>query len=672
MFIKLILFFLLCQTLRSSSQILTYNGFNPPTDISLQGLATVTPNGLLKLTNTTVQKTGHAFYTKPIRFKESPNSTVSSFTTSFVFAIYSQIPTLSGHGIAFVVAPSPGLPFALPSQYIGLFNNSNNGNDTNHVFAVEFDTIQSNEFGDPNDNHVGIDINGLRSVNSSTAGYWDEKHVFQNLNLISRKLMQVWIGYDNLSNRIDVTMAPYGSDKPSKPLITYVQDLSSILLQDMYIGFASATGSVISEHFVAGWSFRLNGEAPSLTSSNLPKLPRFEPRRISDFYKIGMPLISLFLIFSVISLAFYVARRRKKFEEELDDWEKEFGKNRFRFKELYQATKGFKEKDLLGSGGFGRVYRGILPTTKLEVAVKRVSHDSKQGMKEFVAEIVSIGRMSHRNLVPLLGYCRRRGELLLVYDYMPNGSLDKYLYNNPETTLDWKQRSKIIKGVASGLFYLHEEWEQVVIHRDVKASNVLLDADFNGRLGDFGLARLYDHGSDPQTTHVVGTLGYLAPEHSRTGRATTATDVYAFGAFLLEVVSGRRPIELQSESDDTFLLVEWVFGLWLRGNIMEAKDPNLGCDGYDLEEVEMVLKLGLLCSHSDPRARPSMRLVLQYLRGDMSLPELTPLDLSAGNGMNLGGGRDGFTGIAMSYSSSVFQGFTGVSSIADSLLSGGR
>ncbi|KAH0864947.1 hypothetical protein HID58_082158 [Brassica napus] len=671
MFIKLILFFLLSQTLRSSSQILTYNGFNPPTDISLQGLATVTPNGLLKLTNTTVQKTGHAFYTKPVRFKDSPNATVSSFSTTFVFAIYSQIPTLSGHGIAFVISPSPALPYALPSQYIGLFNNSNNGNDTNHVFAVEFDTIQSNEFGDPNDNHVGIDINGLRSVKYSTAGYWNENNKFQSLNLISRKLMQVWINYDKLSNKIDVTMSPYGSDKPSKPLITYVTDLSSVLLQDMYVGFASATGSVISEHYVAGWSFRLNGEAPSLTSSNLPKLPRFEPKRISDFYKIGMPLISLFLIFSVISLAFYVARRRKKFEEELDDWETEFGKNRFRFKELYHATKGFKEKDLLGSGGFGRVYRGILPTTKIEVAVKRVSHDSKQGMKEFVAEIVSIGRMSHRNLVPLLGYCRRRGELLLVYDYMPNGSLDKYLYNNPERTLDWKQRSKIVKGVASGLFYLHEEWEQVVIHRDVKASNVLLDADFNGRLGDFGLARLYDHGSDPQTTHVVGTLGYLAPEHSRTGRATTATDVYAFGAFLLEVVSGRRPIELHSESDDTFLLVEWVFGLWLRGNIMEAKDPNLGCDGYDLEEVEMVLKLGLLCSHSDPRARPSMRLVLQYLRGDMSLPELTPLDLSAGNEMNLGG-REGFSGIAMSYYSSVFNGFTGVSSIADSLLSGGR
>ncbi|CAA7059539.1 unnamed protein product [Microthlaspi erraticum] len=126
--------------------------------------------------------------------------------------------------------------------------------------------------------------------------------------------------------------------------------------------------------------------------------------------------------------------------------------------------------------------------------------------------------MSHRNLVPLLGYCRREKELLLVYDYMPNGSLDKYLHNNPEVTLDWKQRFKVIKGVASALFFLHEEWEQVVIHRDIKASNVLLDAELNGRLGDFGLARLCGHGSDPLTTHVAGTWGYLAPDHIRTGR----------------------------------------------------------------------------------------------------------------------------------------------------------
>ncbi|CAA7033711.1 unnamed protein product [Microthlaspi erraticum] len=243
--------------------------------------------------------------------------------------------------------------------------------------------------------------------------------------------------------------------------------------------------------------------------------------------------------------------------------------------------------------------------------------------------------MSHRNLVPLLGYCRRKDELLLVYDYMPNGSLDKYLYNGPEVTLDWKQRFKVIKGVASALFYLHEDWEQVVIHRDVKASNVLLDAELNGRLGDFGLARLCGHGSDPLTTHVAGTWGYLAPDHIRTGKATTATDVFAFGVLVLEVACGRR-------------------------NILDAKDPNLGAE-YDQSEVEMVLKVGLLCSHSDPHARPTMRQVLNYLNGDAMLPDLSPLDLR-GNGMMLGI-HQGVGELVMS---------KGGSSMVDSILSVGR
>ena len=157
--------------------------------------------------------------------------------------------------------------------------------------------------------------------------------------------------------------------------------------------------------------------------------------------------------------------------------------------------------------------------------------------------------------MPLLGYCRRKGELLLVYDYMSNGSLDKYLFNQPHVTLSWSQRFQVIKGAASGLLYLHEGWDQVVIHRDVKASNVLLDGKLNGRLGDFGLARLYDHRTDPQTTHVVGTLGYLALEHTRSGKAITSTDVYAFGAFMLEVACGRRPIQANEDS----ILVDWVF-----------------------------------------------------------------------------------------------------------------
>ncbi|KAL4340147.1 hypothetical protein GQ457_08G019820 [Hibiscus cannabinus] len=646
-----------------------YNGFRSA-NLSLDGIAGFTSNGLLKLTNETRQQSGHAFYPNLINFKNTISGSVLSFSTTFVFAIVSQYPNLSGHGIAFVIAPTRGLPGSLPSQYLGLFNESNNGNATNHVFAVELDTIQSKEFNDINDNHVGIDINGLISNESLPAGYEDDgSKEFKNLTLISGQRMQVWVEYDGVNKRIDVTLAPFNVPKPKTPLLSLSRDLSSIVNREMYVGFSSATGSVLTSHYVLGWSFQINGQAQELNLSQLPKLPRIGPKKRSKLLTIGLPLILVSLALAVASGVVYFIRRKRKFAEIVEDWELDYGPHRFKFKDLYMATKGFKDKELLGAGGFGRVYRGVLPSNKLEVAVKRVSHESRQGMKEFIAEIVSIGRLRHRNLVQLLGYCRRKGELLLVYDYMPNGSLDKYLYDRPEVTLNWKQRFKVIKGVASGLFYLHEEWEQVVIHRDVKASNVLLDGELNGRLGDFGLARLYDHGTDPQTTHVVGTLGYLAPEHTRTGKATPRTDVFAFGAFLLEVACGRRPIETQSQTSEDVILVDWVYSCWSKGDIQEAKDPNMGSD-YVAEEVELVLKLGLVCSHSEPEARPTMRQVVQFLEGDIPFPEITSLSLSSG-GLTFGH-REGFDDFVMSYSSSICRGFSQSTSVAESLLSGGR
>ncbi|MBA0588080.1 L-type lectin-domain containing receptor kinase IV.1 [Gossypium raimondii] len=644
-----------------------YNGFRSA-NLNLDGIAELTSNGLLKLTNKTVQETGHAFYPHLVYFKNSTNGSVFSFSSTFVFAILPEYPTLSGHGIAFVIAPTKGLPGSLPSQYLGLFNGSNNGNDTNHVVAVELDTIRSTEFDDINDNHVGIDINGLKSATSSPAGYYeDDSHDFKNLTLISGKRMQVWVEYHGLEKRMDVTLAPFKVPKPDTPLLSLSRDLSSIVNREMYVGFSSSTGSVLTSHYVLGWSFKVNGQAEELTLSQLPKLPRLGPKKKPKVLTIGLPLILVSLALAGVSGAAYLVRRKRKFADVVEDWELEYGPHRFKFKDLYIATKGFKDKELLGAGGFGRVYRGVLPSNKLEVAVKRVSHESRQGMREFVAEIVSIGRLRHRNLVQLLGYCRRKGELLLVYDYMPNGSLDKYLHDQPKVTLNWRQRFRVIKGVASGLFYLHGEWDQVVVHRDVKASNVLLDGELNGRLGDFGLARLYDHGTDPQTTHVVGTLGYLAPEHTRTGKATPSTDVFAFGAFLLEVACGRRPIEAKSPTEDV-ILVDWVYSCWSNGDIMEAKDPNLG-SGYEAEEVELVLKLGLLCSHSEPEARPTMRQVLQFLEGDLPFPEMSSLSLTS-SGLTFGH-RQGFDDYVMSYSSSVCKGFSHCS-VADSLLSGGR
>ncbi|KAJ9185241.1 hypothetical protein P3X46_004898 [Hevea brasiliensis] len=668
MLFKAVLLVCLLVCLAASQDLsFRYNGFRSA-NLSVDGIAEITSSGLLRLTNDTKQEKGHAFFPNPITFKNT-NGSVFTFSTTFVFAIVPEIASISGHGIAFVIAPTKGLRGSLPSQYLGLFNKTNNGNDTNHVFAVELDTIYSSEFDDINDNHVGIDINGLTSEESAPAGYHtNSSGRLANLTLASSQPMQIWVEYDGTQKQLNITLAAINMGKPSIPLLSVALDLSPYLLDTMYVGFSSSTGSVLTSHYVLGWSYNMNGQAQALDLAQLPKLPRIGPKERSKFLTIGVPTISVSVVFIVISGLVYFIRRKRKFAEVFEDWERDYGPHRFKYKDLYIATKGFRDKELLGSGGFGRVYRGVLPSSKIEIAVKKVSHETRQGMKVFVAEIVSIGRLRHRNLVTLLGYCRRKGELLLVYDYMLNGSLDKYLYDQPRVTLNWSQRFRVIKGVASGLFYLHEEWEQVVIHRDVKASNVLLDGELKGRLGDFGLARLYDHGTDPQTTHVVGTLGYLAPEHTRTGKATTKTDVYAFGTFLLEVACGRRPIERREQAEDAILL-DWVFSFWVKGEIIEARDQNLGPD-YIPEEVELVLKLGLLCSHSVPEVRPSMRQVLQFLDRDIPLPELSSLGLSA-SGLTFAH-PEGFSDYAMSYPSSMNMAFSHSSSVAESLLSGGR
>ncbi|XP_078153968.1 L-type lectin-domain containing receptor kinase SIT2-like isoform X2 [Carex rostrata] len=430
-------------------------------------------------------------------------------------------------------------------------------------------------------------------------------------------------------------------------------------LSRQYLGLfnTQSNGSLHSSHYILGWSFKLNGTTPSIDLSKLPNLPSTTSKGRSKVLDIVIPCASAAFLFIVVTFLFLYVKRRFKYAEMIEDWEVEFGPHRFSYKDLYRATNGFKEKELLGSGGFGRVYRGVLPVSKLEVAVKRVTHESNQGIKQFIAEVVSIGRLRHRNLVQLLGYCRKKGELLLVYDYMPNGSLDKYLYGQENLTLNWIQRFKIIKGVASGLLYLHEDWEQVVIHRDVKASNVLLDCDLNSRLGDFGLAKLYDRDTDPQTTHVAGTMGYIAPELARTGKATPLTDVFAFGAFLLEVVCSKRPLHSGAHGE-RIILVDRVLEHWKFGSLADIVDPRLGgC--YIVEEVDMVLKLGLLCSHPLPSARPSMRQAVQYLEGDAPLPDLSAICMNFSTPAILP--NEGFDSYVMSHPSTMtsFSGLSG-------------
>ncbi|KAK1684383.1 hypothetical protein QYE76_045231 [Lolium multiflorum] len=621
----ILLLFLCLGSLRptaSADEQFSFNGFTGA-NLILDGMATVTPNGLLQLSNATSQLKGHAFFPAPLQFHNG-TAAMRSFSTAFVIGIIGAYEQLSSHGMAFVVSKTTNFTAALPGQFLGLVGSANNGNASNHLFAVEFDTILNSEFDDMSGNHVGIDVNGLHSVAADNAGYYDgATGAFRNMSLVDRKPMQVWVDFDGRTMQVNVTMAPLQVPRPNKPLLSTTVNLSSVIDGTAYVGFSSSSGILFCRHYVLGWSFRMDGAAPPLNVSSLPSMPVTFPKPRSRTLEIVLPIASALLVFAVAAAAFVLMRRRRMFAELKEDWETTYGPHRFSYKDLFHATDGFSDGRLLGIGGFGRVYRGSLPKSKsAEIAVKKVAHGSRQGMREFVAEVVTIGRLRHRNLVQLLGYCRRKGELLLVYDYMPNGSLDKHLYDQTKMVLSWGQRFRIIKGVASGMLYLHEDWEKVVLHRDIKASNVLLDADMNARLGDFGLARLYDHGTDPHTTHVVGTMGYLAPELGHTGKASKASDVFAFGAFMLEVACGRKPV-VQDARDNHLVLVDWVLDQWRAGKVTAAVDPRLGGDFVE-HEASLVLRLGLLCSHPLPAARPTTRQVAQYLDGDLKLPELSP------------------------------------------------
>ncbi|XP_020577745.1 L-type lectin-domain containing receptor kinase S.4-like [Phalaenopsis equestris] len=597
----------------------TTAGVGGSKNVSLNGVAEIESNGVLRLTNETSRLIGRAFYPYPLLFKNSSAGGggvgVASFSTAFVFAIVPEYPKLGGHGFAFVLATTQQLAGALPSQYLGLLNSSDNGNSTNHVFAIEFDTVQDFEFNDINDNHVGVDVNSLVSSKSAAASYVDSGGQQIPLNLKSGDPIQTWIDYDGEAKLLNLTLSPFSS-KPTTPLYSFPIDLAPILHNEMYVGFSASTGLLASSHYLFGWSFKMNGAAESLDLSSLPSLPRPSNKKSPTFVAVSVSLsviIVLLIAAAVASYAFY----RYKNREIIEPWELEYGPHRFTYKSLRRATKGFRDRELLGVGGFGKVYKGVLSSSGADIAVKRISHDSKQGIREFVAEIASIGRLRHRNLVQLQGWCRYKSNLLLVYDYMPNGSLDQFLFHPsaaaPKPVLTWDDRFRILRGVASGLLYLHEEWESVVIHRDIKASNVLLDADFNGRLGDFGLAKLHEHGANPSTTRVVGTLGYLAPELTRTGKATASSDVFAFGALVLEVVCGRRPIEPKA-SPEELILVDWVWEKWSEKRWPDVVDPLLR-GVYDMEEVEVAIKVGLLCSQPVPVARPTMREVARYLDG---------------------------------------------------------
>ncbi|XP_065877418.1 cysteine-rich receptor-like protein kinase 10 [Euphorbia lathyris] len=290
----------------------------------------------------------------------------------------------------------------------------------------------------------------------------------------------------------------------------------------------------------------------------------------------------------------------------------------FSFVTIYEATKHFSYDSKLGKGGFGSVYKGTLPDGK-EIAVKRLSRTSGQGLQEFMTEVTLIARLQHRNLVRLLGCCLEKTEKLLIYEYMPNKSLDVFLFDsNMGILLDWKKRFNIINGVARGLLYLHEDSRLRVIHRDLKASNVLLDYEMNPKISDFGMARIFGGNDINNTNRVVGTYGYMSPEYAMEGLFSVKSDVFSFGVLVLEIISGKRNNRFYvSKEGESLLTFAWK--LWSEGQGLELVDTSL-VQSSVAAEVLKCIHIGLLCVQDDPIERPTMSSVVVMLGSDISLP----------------------------------------------------
>ncbi|KAJ4776499.1 L-type lectin-domain containing receptor kinase IX.1 [Rhynchospora pubera] len=568
--------------------------------------------------------TGQATYNQPVFLWDENTGEVTNFTTQFSFLI-NPTSTSTGDGMAFFLSQYP--PQIPPNsniygKYLGLFNSTTAMNASmNQIIAVEFDTFLNTI--DPNSTgstpcHIGIDI---KTINSTS-------YRFIENCLFVGSIMTAQVEYNSKLKLLSLLLWNNTNPETNFSLNATV-DIKNILPSTCAVGFSAATGGSVELHQIFSWSFNSTLAMKQNPSSSPPA---------KDKNTISVPTIigivaCTFVMLSLVGIFICYSRRKRLItstgeievigDESIDyEFEKGRGPRRFPYSDLSDATNDFSENNKLGEGGFGSVYGGVLKDENVNVAVKRVSKESKQGKKEYISVVKIISQLRHRNLVQLIGWCHDHGEFLLVYELMHNGSLDKHLYNK-EYPLAWPIRHNIALGLGSALLYLHEEWQQCVVHRDVKPSNIMLDSSFNAKLGDFGLARLTNHDQDLETTIVAGTKGYMAPECALgTANPSTQSDMFSLGIVLLEITCGRRPIVPQHDQKKVSL-VEWVWGLYGKNALVEAVDSRLNGD-FNRDEAECFMVVGLWCAHPEKSLRPSIKQAMSVLQFQAPLPILPP------------------------------------------------
>jgi len=546
---------------------------------------------------------GRIFYNEQLKLWDTKRRMKASFNSTFVFNIH-PLTSPGGEGFAFVLAANTSLPSNSSGQWLGIVNSTTIG--VTNIVAVEFDTMKS--YSDIDDNHVGVDVKSIYSIQQEPLGP-------HGVNLSSGTDFVATVYFDAKHGKMAIFVSP--SDlKLRTPVLVVDLDLSIHLPEDVFVGFSASTGVYTQVNTIRSWYF---------------SSWEYIPKEAINLLWLWI-LIPIIVVGGVCGLAGALCWRKKHRKEqgteedlniELEIKCSSNAPHRFHLKEILSATKNFHPSNKLGKGGFGMVYRGIL--NGKDVAVKRISKNSSHGKKDFIAEITTIENLNHKNLAKLIGWCYEKGEILLVYDLMQNGSLDRFISSTAggDSTLSRERKLSVICGVSRALEYLHNGCDKRVLHRDIKPSNVMLDSDFNARVGDFGLARTI-HLSEKthhSTREIAGTPGYMAPESFHTQRASVETDVYAFGVLVLEVVCGGRKGEHKQNLRCGNSILDWVWECHGRENITEAVDLNLNGD-FDKAEAKCVLELGLACCHPNPYERPSMRTVLQVLTGEAAPPSV--------------------------------------------------
>ncbi|EEF35157.1 kinase, putative [Ricinus communis] len=504
---------------------------------------------------------GRATYAEKVPIWDSQTNRLSDFSTHFTFFIDVLASPSYGSGLSFFLAP---YGFPIP---------------TNSACDPEWD---------PPVEHVGINNN---SLSSAACIKW-------NASLHSGDPADVWIIYNATTKNLTVSWKYQTTSSPQENnSLSYIIDLREVLPEWVTIGFSASSRDFVERHVIQSWEFSSSLEIDEAKE------------RSSKKTKLAVGLaVSISVLMAVVIITFSVIWRQKKMRAETsqttnltsfhDDLEKGAFPRRLSYNELVLATNSFANDRKLEEGGFGAVYRGYLTNISMAIAVKKISRRPKQGKKEYITEVKIISRLRHRNLVQLMGWCHQRGDFLLVYEFMPNGSLDSHLFGN-KAPLPCAVRYRTAIELASALLYLHDEWEKCVVHRDVKSSNIMLDSSFNVKLGDFGLARLMDH---------------------ELGRASKESDVYSIGVVALEIATGRRavdPIEPKLEMS----LVEWVWDLYGTGKMMSGVDERLGTD-FDGKQAERLMIVALWCAQPDRRLRPSIRQAIHVLGSKAALPNL--------------------------------------------------